>query len=576
MKTTVLVVTTVLTLVLVACGKQPAAERATDIAAEPAAAAGDVQQYTCSMHPHYISTDPDGTCPICGMKLVPMARGAGAAANDGAVAVAAEMMQTMGVRTVPATMDSFGRTVRAFGAVQSDERLEHTAVARFEGWIESLAVRAVGDPVAAGTLLYRIYSPELIAAQKDYLNALEVNNPQRIAAVKQRLVSRGMQGSAVNVLMKTRQVIERVPVYAEVAGTVAELSVREGDYVRPGTPILRLQSYSRVWVIASIPEQDVALIRAGMPVRLSIPSAPDAPADGTVDFVYPTIDQRTRTADVRIVVPNNNGQLRPGAYADVSIALDTAPRLSVPTAAILRDSRGAHVIVALGEGRFAAKSVRTGLTASGRTEIVGSLAPGEQVVANGQFLLDSEVNLRSGLMPLQDTITADTPLSQLPMDTTTVAQIDHFTDMALYFHEALTDGYRIEPSFVDPAIALGDQLARRFANSRLAAVIEASQVALREAKDATTGAPLAAQLARLMVALEPWLLEGAPQHYQQAGVSLFRDRESGQLWLQKTSTPNNPYGAGAAELIDWPAPTAAQSATTESAATNDPHVGHRH
>ena len=126
--------------------------------------------------------------------------------------------------------------------------------------------------------------------------------------------------------------IERLPVYAEAAGTVEGLAVRDGDYLKPGTEIMRLQSYARVWVIASIPEADLALVSAGQPVFLHFPSAPDVAEQGRVDYIYPTIDPRTRTADVRIEVDNSSGALRPGAYADIQFSLERRrSRLSVPT-----------------------------------------------------------------------------------------------------------------------------------------------------------------------------------------------------------------------------------------------------
>ncbi len=360
------------------------------------------QLYTCPMHPHYVTTDADGTCPICGMELVPAQGEEAGAEGNGVIAVAPEMIQTMGVRTAPAEHVPFKRTVRAFGNVDTDERLETVSASRLEGWIEDLTVRAEGDSVRSGELLYRVYSPDLIAAQKDYLASLRIGNEKRIAAVRQRLRSVGMQPAAIERLSQTREVIERVPVYAESAGTVSRLHVREGDYVKPGTPTLRFQSYTDVWVIAAIPEADLSLIKTGLRVALSFPSAPQAPAEGHVDYIYPTIDPQTRTADVRIVVDNTIGHLRPGAYADIRFELDSgAARLSVPSEAILRDGRGEHVIVSLGAGRFAGRTVDTGPSAEGRTAIRSGLAEGEQVVTSGQFLLDSEVSLRGGLTRLE-------------------------------------------------------------------------------------------------------------------------------------------------------------------------------
>ena len=543
------------------------------------AASAEVTQYTCPMHPHYISTDPDGSCPICGMDLVPASTEAGTKQGDGSIAVAPEMIQTMGIRTVQAKLTDFGETLRAFGVVETNERLESVAVSRLEGWIDNLTVRAEGDTVRPGALLYRVYSPDLIAAQKDYLNALNIGNEKRIAAVRQRLRSLGMQNAAIKRLTQTRAVTERMPVYAEAGGTVAELQVREGDYIRPGTPILRLQSYSGVWVMASIPEADLPLIDTGLAVRLNFPSAPEAPAEGNVDYIYPTIDPKTRTAQVRIEVDNAAGVLRPGAYADISMDLGGGLRLSVPTEAILRDSRGAHVIVALGDGRFAGREVRTGLTANGRTEIIAGLTPGEQIVASGQFMLDSEVRLREGFSKLQapPAITAgpDMPLSQLPVTASTLAEIDHFTDMALYFHEALTDQYRIDPYFVDPALALGETLRTRFADTKLVPILENAEIALRAARQAREGAALATELARLMQALEPWLLDGAPVHYRKAGLTLFQDLGTGSLWLQQGSSPLNPYGTGEAKPIPWPDPMADMEMDSSKRQPIDPHAGHR-
>jgi len=609
------------TALLTACGDTSGAGQTAGGKQTQTAPDAQAAQYTCPMHPHYISTDSDGSCPICGMDLVPASNTASggrdeilyyknpmgqpdtspvpkkdsmgmdyipvyaSAASEPGVRVAPEMIQTMGIRTVPAEVAQFGRSLRAFGTVETNERLENVSVARLEGWIENLTVRAKGDTVRPGALLYRVYSPDLIAAQKDYLNALGIGNDKRIAAVRQRLRSLGMQNAAIERLTQTREAIERVPVYAEAGGTVAELQVREGDYVKPGTPILRLQSYSGVWVMASIPETDLPLIDTGIPVRLDFPSAPEAPAEGIVDYLYPTIDPKTRTAQVRIEVDNAAGYLRPGAYADITLVLAGEGRLSVPTEAILRDSQGAHVIVALGEGRFAGREVRTGISAQGRTEILSGLALGETVVASGQFLLDSEANLREGLAKLEGPSSSmaagpDTPLSQLPVGASTLAEIDHFTDMALYFHEALIDGYRIDPYFVDPALGLGETLRVRFAGTKLAPILEEAEVALRAAKNAREGISLANELTRLMAALEPWLLGGAPVHYRDAGLSLFRETGSGRLWIQESAAPRNPYGDGEAELIPWPDPmegvgTAAAKSPPSGQDLDDPDTDHQ-
>ena len=399
--------------------------------------AEEVSSYTCPMHPHYIATDPDGSCPICGMDLVPVST---EAKGSSGVSVSPEMLQTMGIRTAVVSVSDFNQALRAYGTVEPNTRLESMAASRLEGWIDGLTVRAEGDVVRRGQRLYNIYTPELIAAQKDYLASLQIGNARRIASVRQRLISKGMQESLVERLTETRELIERVPVYAESSGVVTQLMVRDGDYLKPGDPILQLQAYDKVWVIASVPESDLPKMEIGKTAALKFESAPDAAKSGRVDYIYPTIDTKTRTARVRISVDNASGSLRPGAYADIVFEADkvetSTSQLSVPSQAILRDSRGAHVIVALGEGRFAPRDITIGSRVRGRTEVMSGLTEGERIVASGQFMLDSESNLREGFSKLSAPAASfdeTTPLSELPIDGSTLSQIDHMIDSALYF-----------------------------------------------------------------------------------------------------------------------------------------------
>ena len=520
----------------------------------------EVSSYTCPMHPHYIATDPNGGCPICGMDLVPVTT---EAKGGSGVSVSPEMLQTMGIRTAVVSVSDFNQALRAYGTVEPNTRLESMAASRLEGWISGLTVRAEGDRVRRGQRLYSIYTPDLIAAQKDYLASLQIGNARRIASVRQRLISKGMQESLVDRLSETRELIERVPVYAENSGVVTQLMVRDGDYLKPGDPILQLQAYDKVWVIASVPESDLPKMDIGKTANLNFESAPDAAKSGKVDYIYPTIDPKTRTARVRISVDNSSGSLRPGAYADIVFeANDTetsASQLSIPSQAILRDSRGAHVIVALGEGRFEPRDVSIGISVRGRTEILSGLKEGERIVASGQFMLDSESNLREGFSKLSAPISnfdAKTPLSELPIDAATLSQIDHMVDSALYFHEALIDGYAIDPYFLDPTLTLIENLKGRFAGSKLSPILEQAETAIRGAKENKTGEPLAAQLSELMTALDPWLTLGAPAHYKSKGLIFYSDDETARLWLQERGLPANPYSDATAQVISWPDPMA--------------------
>jgi Cu(I)/Ag(I) efflux system membrane fusion protein len=261
------------------------------------------------------------------------------------------------------------------------------------------------------------------------------------------------------------------------------------------------------------------------------------------------------------------------------------------------------VILALGDGRFGTRSVTTGITAEGRTEILSGLGVGDLVVSSGQFMLDSEVNLREGLSKLsasvadpaplvdstmsQTVMVAEASLSAIKVDATSLAQIDHLIDMALYFYTSLNNNDAINPSFVDPAIALVDNLAVRYHGTKLLSVLDQSKLALVSAQASLRGQALAAELANLMQAITPWILEGAPQHYSDLGLTLHRDIIGGQLWLHKGGVVENPYGDGESELIPWSqvidglAPDSSGLDSSEidpvenTERVKDPHADHR-
>ncbi len=427
----------------------------------------EIVEYTCPMHPHYISTDADGICPVCGMGLVAARLSQATLSAPEDIQVSEGMLQTMGVRVAEVKKTALSRKIRAFGNVQANTRREVVSASRLEGWIENLAVTAEGDTVARGQLLYQIYSPELVAAQKDFLASLNIGNKNRINATEQRLRSLGMQRTAIASLREKRELLERIPVYAEDSGIVQSLEARDGAYVKPGNIVLKLQSYIDVWVIASIVEQDINDVVSGIPVRLNFPSAPSAPATGIVDYVYPTIDPVTRTLKVRIVVKNEQGVLRPGAFADVAFEVERGESLTIPSEAVLHDSLGSHVIISLGEGKFRSRKIQIGNTTEGKTEITAGLNESERVVVSGQFMLDSEANLREGFAKLApSTSLSNIPLFELSLDTNDIALIDHFVETAIYFHEALIDQYDIDPHYLSSTIIAGNILSKKFPNTR--------------------------------------------------------------------------------------------------------------
>jgi len=516
-------------------------------------------KYTCPMHPHYIASDA-GTCPICGMDLVKLEMGgttSGGAASQQrtAITVAPETLQTMGVRISKAEKSRFGRIIRSFGRVAENERMQTEMTARTEAWIEELKIRAVGDEVKKGDLLFTMYAPEFIVSQRDYLDTFKTRNRSRIQSIKTRLRAFGMQEQVIGQLERTQNVMEFVPFYAELDGTVAMIDLRPGSYVKRGSMLTRIQNYDQVWLMVSVAEQDLSFIEPGTPARVTFPNIPGREVFAKVEYVYPTVDPQTRTGQVRLVLDNADGQLRPGAYADVAFEVGTDERLAVPSEAILKSGGGRYVIASLGKGRFEPRAVKTGLSSGKWTEISGEIAPGEDIVVSGQFLIDSESALRESFRKLER---LQLPLALLELDGTQLAAFDHFTDAALYIHEALADGYEIEPKFLDPALDVKAFLWPALQHTQLSFVMEDAAKAIEKAKIARADSEMHAALGELVTALEPWMRDGAPQHYTEKNVVMFVDEASGRKWLQLGDRPVNPYGRGAAKMIPWPQPRPAE------------------
>jgi Cu(I)/Ag(I) efflux system membrane fusion protein len=361
--------------------------------------------YTCPMHPQIVRDQP-GQCPICGMDLVPVEADAG---GEGAeVTISPEVVNNLGVRTGQATVGDIWRRIDTLGYVDYDEeRLVHVHV-REEGWVETLAVRAVGDAVKAGQLLFELYAPNILKAQDDYLQVLRTGEADLVRIGRSRLEKLGMSAEQIAEIERTRRSNPRLRVLAPQDGVVTELRVREGQYVQPMTDAVLISDLSEVWVQAEVFERQTSWVRVGAPAEAYLPGRPGEVLDGSVDFIYPTVDMKTRNLKVRLRFPNLQGHLKPGMYADVVIyGGKKGGVLTVPREAVIRESQKARVILALGDGRFQPRDVRTGIETSDRVEILEGLAEGDVVVVSAQFLIDSEASRRASLLRMQPAGGAD-------------------------------------------------------------------------------------------------------------------------------------------------------------------------
>jgi Cu(I)/Ag(I) efflux system membrane fusion protein len=338
-----------------------------------------------------------------GMDYIPIYadENAGAMADSSTVKISPNVVNNMGVRVAPVRVGPLMRRVDTVGYVSYNENEVHHVHLRAEGWIENLTVKFTGARVQQGDLLFEIYSPKLVNAQEEYLQALRIGNQGLAAAARQRLVAVGVPDAQIDRLRKTRKAQRLVQNYAHQAGVVRELNIREGMFVEPSTDTMSLVDLSSVWVIVDVFAQQSNWAAVGQQAEMRLPSFPGKVWRGTVDYIYPSLDPTTRALKLRLQFDNPDEQLRPNSYAEIAILLGPTPDvLSIPRAAVIRTEDEQRVIVALGEGRFAPRRVQTGIEVGEEVEIKQGLVKGEEVVVSGQFLIDSESSLKAGFQRL--------------------------------------------------------------------------------------------------------------------------------------------------------------------------------
>ena len=342
--------------------------------------------------------DHPGKSPFMDMQLVarmPEEAASGGAAAAGTVAIDPRVVQNLGVRLAPVEQGQFSRVVDTVGLVAVDEHRIQAVQVRASGWAEQLAVRAVGDPVKRGQLLAAVYSPDLLAAQQEFLIALGSGDASLIHAARERLALFGLSEGQIARVEKTRQTERRVSYYAPFDGYVMELGARQGAAVQPETMLFQLADLDTVWVNAEVPETQAAWIKPGDKAQAEVPALPGESFDGQVDYVYPELSAATRTLKLRVVIRNASRHLRPGMFAAVHLlGVPKEQVLMVPTEAVIKTGQRSVVIVADDASHFHPALVRVGAEYAGKSEIIEGLSLGQQVVASGQFLIDSEANLR--------------------------------------------------------------------------------------------------------------------------------------------------------------------------------------
>jgi RND family efflux transporter MFP subunit len=404
--------------------------------------------YTCGMHPQIIQDHP-GNCPICGMKLTPIRKQAGTgapgerkiayykstmnpgetspqpgkdsmgmdmvpvyenAANESqTIAIDPATIQTMNIRIAEVTRGPLRRVIRTVANVDYDETALADVTTKYKGWIEKLYVDATGALVNPGDPLFEIYSPELYSAQTEYLAALSAvsgtpsaEDRALLDSARTKLKFYDISGAQIAELEKKRTATKTLTVSAPIAGFVVEKNIVQGQMVDAGMKLYRLADIGVVWVYAQVYEQDLSAVQLGQEATMTLSYLPDRKFRGRVTYVYPTVDEKTRTARVRMEFHNPGYFLKPGMFATVELVSDLAPSaLLVPDSAVLRSGEKNTVFVALPGGKFEARTVALGQPAQDDLDqVLGGLSEGERIVTSGQFMLDSESQLREAIQKM--------------------------------------------------------------------------------------------------------------------------------------------------------------------------------
>ncbi len=416
-------------------------------------ASGEKQLYTCGMHPQIISDKP-GYCPICEMKLVPIKNNnqksgerkilyyrnpmnpnvisdhpqkdemgmdyvpvyEDEASADGVVTIDPQVQQNMNIKTEIVKNRILSSRITTNAVLVTNETQEYIVTTKVDGWIEKLYVNYIGQQVSKGAKLMDIYSPMLVSAQQELLTALSYQNSLQSSSLEdikkssnemltnaiRKLLLLNVSDSEIERLKDTREVKTYVTLYAQNSGTVLEKNILEGQKIMAGEPLLKIANLSNLWLTAEIYEYEIPKVKVGSKAIINFQYLPGKTYHGNVSFIYPTIDEQSRTVKVRIDVPNSNGELKPSMFANVVIegpSLKSTPVVSEN--AVIRSGKKDIVIVDLGDGKFKPQNVELGIYSDGYYQILNGLSEGNKIVTSAQFLIDSESNLKAAVSQFQ-------------------------------------------------------------------------------------------------------------------------------------------------------------------------------
>ena len=534
---------------------------------------GQVQYYTCGMHPWVILPGP-GDCPICHMALTPI----DPAKFTGEIAIDPVVVQNIGVRVQPVVTGPLTRTIRTVGTVDYNERAIRDVNIKTPGWIEELYVDFVGARVEAGDPLLALYSPQLYAAQEEYLLALK--NQGRVGselapdasqgaadlldAARTRLAYFDITEEQIRQLQQTGKPSKTMTIQSPHTGVVIAKHANEGMKVDPGMQVFRIADLSKVWVLVTLYEYQLPYVDEGMKASMSLPYIPGQTFEGEVIYIYPYLETKTREVQVRLEFENPHNLLKPGMFANVTLQNTLAREKTLaPRSAVIDTGERQVAFVSRGEGKFEPRDVRLGVeTGEGMVEVISGLKPGEMVVTSGQFLIDSEAKMREALAKMirgdlasKQQATAEVAgaasVDALPAPVADMLNtaLEHYLAIGDALASDTTDGVAVHARKLATALDklieievpddphLWHKHQDAIATARAGALELADGDDLAEARLQYT--PVSASMQTLLMAT------GVPASFdrevQVLHCPMYRAGQGGTMWLQAAGEVRNPY-----------------------------------